>query len=55
MGALYWQLNDNWPVASWASIDYTGAWKLLHYGAARFFAPLHIAAWMKDGKSQPQP
>jgi beta-mannosidase len=50
MGALYWQLNDNWPVASWASIDYTGAWKLLHYGAARFFAPLHIAGWVKDGK-----
>jgi beta-mannosidase len=50
MGALYWQLNDNWPVASWASIDYSGAWKLLHYSAARFFAPLHIAGWMKDGK-----
>lgn len=50
MGALYWQLNDNWPVASWASIDYSGAWKLLHYGAARFFNPLLIAGWMKDGK-----
>ena len=39
MGALYWQLNDNWPVASWASIDYFGRWKALHYMAARFFAP----------------
>ena len=40
MGALYWQLNDNWPVASWASLDYYGRWKALHYMAARFFAPL---------------
>ncbi len=43
MGAVYWQLNDNWPVASWASIDYFGRWKALHYGAARFFAPLLLA------------
>jgi len=39
MGALYWQLNDNWPVASWSSIDYGGDWKLLHYAARHFFAP----------------
>ena len=38
-GALYWQLNDCWPVASWASIDYFGRWKALHYAARRFFAP----------------
>ncbi len=50
MGALYWQLNDNWPVASWASIDYSGTWKVLHYEAARFFKPLLLTAWRKDGK-----
>ncbi|MBB3696901.1 hypothetical protein KMW28_22340 [Flammeovirga yaeyamensis] len=31
MGSLYWQVNDCWPVASWASIDYEGNWKSAHY------------------------
>ena len=43
MGAVYWQLNDCWPVISWASIDYYGRWKALHYYAKRFFAPLMIS------------
>lgn len=51
MGTLYWQLNDNWPVASWSSIDYTLKWKLLHYAAKRFYAPaLPIAYQKEDGK-----
>jgi beta-mannosidase len=31
MGSLYWQINDLWPVFSWASVDYYGQWKALHY------------------------
>jgi beta-mannosidase len=44
MGALYWQLNDCWPVASWSSIEFTGRWKALHYLARRFFAPALVCA-----------
>lgn len=44
MGALYWQLNDTWPVASWSSLNYGGSWKLLHHMAQNFFSPLTIVA-----------
>jgi beta-mannosidase len=44
MGALYWQLNDCWPVASWSSIEFTGRWKALHHVARRFFAPAIVSA-----------
>ena len=42
-GTLIWQLNDCWPVASWASLDYFGRWKALHYAAKRFYAPLLLS------------
>lgn len=45
MGTLYWQLNDNWPVASWASIDYYGNWKQLHYAAKRFYSPVVVTCF----------
>ncbi|ATY32718.1 beta-mannosidase [Sphingomonas psychrotolerans] len=52
MGSLYWQLNDTWPAISWASVDYNGQWKLLHYAARRFFAPQAIVAEHKDGATR---
>ena len=42
-GTLIWQLNDCWPVASWASLDYFGRWKALHYAAKRFYAPVLLS------------
>jgi beta-mannosidase len=49
MGALFWQLNDCWPVASWSSIDYFGRWKALQYFARRFYADLLISPFAHDG------
>ena len=43
MGAIYWQLNDCWPVVSWSSVDYLGRMKALHYYARRFFRPLMLS------------
>jgi len=44
MGALYWQLNDCWPVFSWSSLEFGGKWKALHYAAKRFFSPVLVSA-----------
>lgn len=43
MGALYWQINDCWPVVSWSSLDFFGRWKALHYYAKKFYQPVLLA------------
>ncbi|NNE68032.1 MAG: glycoside hydrolase family 2 protein, partial [Pyrinomonadaceae bacterium] len=50
MGALYWQVNDCWPVASWSGTDYFGRWKAMHYYARRFFEPLMVSMVEEDEK-----
>jgi beta-mannosidase len=49
MGALFWQLNDCWPVASWSSIDYFGRWKALQYYTRRFYNDLLVSPYAHDG------
>ena len=44
MGTLYWQINDTWPVASWASLEYGGGWKTVHYMAKGYFADVLVTA-----------
>ncbi len=50
MGSLYWQINDCWPVASWAGLDYYGNWKALQYYARDFFNPVLVS--MKQEKDR---
>lgn len=50
MGTIIWQLNDIWPVASWSSLEFDGRWKMMHYAARKFFAPLLVSSVVSDGK-----
>lgn len=50
MGALYWQINDCWPVASWSGMDYYGRWKAMHHYARRFFEPVLVSPYYNEGE-----
>jgi Beta-galactosidase/beta-glucuronidase len=50
MGALYWQINDDWPVVSWSSIDYYNNWKAQHYRMRDVLAPLALGVEFKEEK-----
>ncbi len=43
MGSLYWQLNDVWPVVSWATVDYYGTWKAAHYKIRELFKNIMLS------------
>ncbi|MEX0602307.1 MAG: glycoside hydrolase family 2 protein [Bacteroidota bacterium] len=47
-GALFWQLNDCWPVSSWSVIDSALRPKAAWFHAKRFFAPL-LVSLKKEG------
>ena len=44
-GALVWQLNDCWPVTSWAIVDYALHAKPAYYTLRREMAPITLGLW----------
>ncbi len=48
-GALVWQLNDCWPVTSWAAVDGEGRRKPLWYGLRHAFAPRLLTVQPRHG------
>ena len=44
MGRMYWQTNDIWQGASWASVDYTGRYKMVQYYVQKAYVPTLISA-----------
>lgn len=48
-GALVWQLNDCWPVTSWALIDAAGTVKPAWHAVRRALAPLAVAVRLEAG------
>jgi beta-mannosidase len=48
-GAIVWQLNDCWPVTSWAAIDFEERPKPLWYAIRRAFAPRNLVFVAEDG------
>ncbi|GAA3453254.1 glycoside hydrolase family 2 protein [Dactylosporangium matsuzakiense] len=48
MGTFVWQLNDCWPVTSWAAVDGAGRRKPLWYALRRAYAP-RLLTFHEDG------
>lgn len=48
-GALVWQLNDCWPVTSWALIDASGTVKPAWHAVRRALAPVAVAVRLEAG------
>ena len=51
-GALVWQLNDCWPVQSWAVMDSEGDYKAAAFELRRLFAPALASLVIEDGKAR---
>jgi beta-mannosidase len=47
-GAIVWQLNDNWPVVSWAAVDGHGVRKPLWYALRRVYADRLLTAQPRE-------
>ena len=51
MGTLYWQLNDCWPVTSWATVDCFNNWKAAMYGIKDAYSDVLITLDSTDNNN----
>ncbi|MDX3803768.1 glycoside hydrolase family 2 protein, partial [Streptomyces sp. AK04-3B] len=49
-GTIVWQLNDCWPVTSWAAIDGDGREKPLYHELRRLYADRLLTLQVRDGR-----
>ncbi|MEI8407456.1 MULTISPECIES: glycoside hydrolase family 2 protein [unclassified Kribbella] len=49
-GAVVWQLNDNWPVVSWAAVDGHGIRKPLWFALKRVYAERLLTVQPRDNE-----
>ncbi|MGQ7298132.1 glycoside hydrolase family 2 protein [Quadrisphaera sp. KR29] len=49
-GAVVWQLNDSWPVVSWALVDSAGIRKPVWYAVQRASAEVLLTLQPRDGR-----
>jgi beta-mannosidase len=49
-GSIYWQFNDIWQAPSWASVEYSGKWKMLHYHTMKFYEMFLISGFITNDK-----
>ncbi|KAA8909525.1 glycoside hydrolase superfamily [Sphaerosporella brunnea] len=50
-GAIVWQINDCWPVTSWAIVDYYYRPKIAYYSIKRELAPIVIGSKRAEVKT----
>jgi beta-mannosidase len=51
-GTLIWQLNDCWPVQSWAVLDYDASYKAAAFELRRLYAPALASLVVSGGRAR---
>jgi beta-mannosidase len=51
-GTLIWQLNDCWPVQSWAVLDFDAEYKAAAYEIRRLYAPALASLVLSGGRAR---
>ena len=51
-GSLIWQLNDCWPVQSWAVLDFDATYKAAAFELRRLYAPALASLVIADGRAR---